>query len=154
MRRSKLFIAILIAILITACDSRVVYDRYDDTPVAGWNKADSLHFDILPVDTTGTYNMEGGLRINGAFPFMSITLIVSTTIPNRHITQNDTIICPTINKTGKPVGQGVNFYQTRFPIKELQLEKGDSLHVTIRHNMRREELPGVINVGIKLEHND
>ncbi len=154
MKASRVFIAILLMTLITACESKVVYDKYNDTPVAGWNKADLLNFNIPPVDTTGNYDIEGGLRINGAFPFMSLTLIVNTTIVPRNITQSDTITCQTIGKSGKPVGQGVNFFQTRFPIKQLQLEKGDSLHITIRHDMRREDLPGILNVGISLEHDN
>ena len=152
MKSNSIWGAVLLATIISACESKVTYDRYDDVSVAGWNKTDSLRFDIPPVDTTGTYNMEGGLRINGTFPFMSITLIVNTTIPNRHIARTDTVTCPTISKNGKPIGTGVNFFQTRFPITNMQLTKGDSLHITIRHGMRREELPGVINVGVKLEH--
>lgn len=152
MKSNSIWGAVLLATIISACESKVAYDRYDDVSVAGWNKTDSLRFDIPPVDTTGTYSMEGGLRINGAFPFMSITLIVNTTIPNRHIARTDTVTCQTISKNGKPIGKGVNFFQTRFPITNMQLTKGDSLHITVRHGMRREELPGVINVGVKLEH--
>lgn len=154
MKISNIFITILLAAIITACESKVVYDRYDDTSVEGWNKADPLTFDIPPIDSTGIYSLGGGLRINGAFPFMSVTLIVDTQIPNRQINRSDTIVCPTINKSGKPLGTGVNFFQTQFPIKEIRLEKGDSLHITVRHYMRREELPGVINVGIRLEHSN
>ncbi len=154
MKTINVFIALLLAAVITACESKVVYDRYDDTPVVGWNKADPLTFDIPPIDSTDNYAMDGGLRINGAFPFMSVTLIVETSIPNRKASLCDTIVCQTINKAGKPVGDGVSFFQTRFPVRDIRLEKGDSLHITVRHDMRREELPGIINVGIRLEHQD
>jgi hypothetical protein len=35
-------------------------------------------------------------------------------------------------------------------VRQLQLQEGDSLHVVVRHNMKREILPGIFDVGIKL----
>ena len=41
-------------------------------------------------------------------------------------------------------------YQYIFPLKTLPLEKDDSLFIEIRHDMKREILPGITDVGIKL----
>ena len=35
-------------------------------------------------------------------------------------------------------------------VKELNLRDGDSLYVTVHHNMRRDQLTGVSDVGLQL----
>ena len=64
------------AALLGACSGGTVYDQYDHTPLSGWEKNDTLSFDIPPMKHTALYREELGLRINGAFPFKSLQLIV------------------------------------------------------------------------------
>jgi gliding motility-associated lipoprotein GldH len=58
--------------------------------------------------------------------------------------------CDLIDEHGNAMGQGVSQYQYRFPLKTLQLHRGDSLHVSVHHDMNREILPGITSIGIKL----
>ena len=37
-----------------------------------------------------------------------------------------------------------------FPVNDLQLNKGDSLHICVMHNMKREIMPGIADIGISL----
>ena len=41
-------------------------------------------------------------------------------------------------------------YQYRFHLPDISLNEGDSLCFRIHHNMRREEMPGVSDVGLRL----
>ncbi|HEY9551152.1 MAG TPA: gliding motility lipoprotein GldH [Prevotella sp.] len=151
MRLHRLFlIAATFVVLLSSCNDHKVYDQYNHTPIAGWEKNDTLLFDIPPLTRDGQFGTELGLRINGAYPFMSLALIVEQTIyPEKRI-QIDTINCKLIDKNGIPKGQGVNYYQYNFPITQLQLKQGDSIHVTIRHDMQREILPGISDIGFML----
>ncbi|MBP7359673.1 MAG: gliding motility lipoprotein GldH, partial [Prevotella sp.] len=45
---------------------------------------------------------------------------------------------------------GISYYQYNFNISHIELHKGDSIHVCIRHNMKREILPGISDVGFSL----
>lgn len=63
---------------------------------------------------------------------------------------NDTVNCKLTDRHGNASGTGVNFHQYRFPITELQLQDGDSIHIRVRHDMKREILPGISDVGISL----
>src|SRR3712207_7962744 len=73
---------LLIMFLAGACTGNKVYDRYVHTPVAGWEKNDTLVFCLSPMAKAGQYEADLGLRITTDYPFMGLTLIV------------DQMICP------------------------------------------------------------
>lgn len=142
---------------LSSCKDNLVYDQYIHTPIAGWEKNDTLSFDIPPLSATGTYQEQLGLRITGAYPFMGLTLIVEQSIyPNKSkknkIEKVDTIQCDLIDHNGITRGQGISYYQYNFPINIYQFQENDSIHITIRHDMKREILPGISDIGIKVQH--
>ena len=152
MSRYTLFIylALLSVCLLTACEQRTVYNHYENTPVAGWEKNDTLSFNISPVKKPGSYIEEIGLRINNDYPFMSLNLIVEqTAYPSREF-RCDTLRCSLIDKQGNAKGRGISHYQYQFHLTTLKLNKDDRLYVAIRHDMKREILPGISDIGIKL----
>lgn len=141
---------LLSGLLCAACTGNKVYDHYDHTPIAGWEKIDTLKFDVPPLRKSGLYATSMGLRINNSFPFISMTLIVEQTVLPANRTVIDTINCPLTDKNGRVRGKGIGLYQYRFPVSVMTLHENDSLHITVRHNMKREILPGVSDVGIEL----
>ena len=69
----------------------------------------------------------------------------------REKTYNDTINCEIINDKGILVGQkGISNTEIRQAITAFSLNRNDSMHVTIRHIMSHESLPGISDVGIRL----
>ena len=133
MKRLIHFVFILVAtIAFSACNHAKVYDEYAHTPIAGWEKNDTLSFEIPPMAATGYYRQSLGLRTTGAYPFTALTLIVNQTIypanKGKRIEKTDTLLC--------------------------QLIRGDSIHIAIRHDMKREILPGVSDIGVKITKND
>jgi signal transduction histidine kinase len=80
----------------------------------------------------------------------TVTLIVEQTVyPAGHM-MTDTLDCDLIDERGNAKGEGISQYQYLFPLKTIQLHQGDSLHLSVHHNMKREILPGVTSVGVKL----
>ena len=136
--------------LLSSCTEKRVYYKYCHTPIAGWEKNDTLLFNIPRMTKAGIYKAELGLRINGDYPFMNLTLIVSQTIYPGHKIKADTLNCHLISANGMPKGQGLNTYQYNFPLPDTSLNQGDSLCVSIKHDMKREILPGVSDVGFML----
>ena len=59
-----------------------------------------------------------------------------------------------INQHGENKGQGISYYQYNFPINIYKINRGDSIHIAIRHDMKREILPGVSDIGVKITKND
>ena len=56
--------------------------------------------------------------------------------------------CRLMNKSGHTQGQGINYYQYEFIVADIPLNAGDSLRIGIRHDMKREILPGLSDLGI------
>lgn len=144
----------MIAATVASCTTNTVYDSYSHTPLAGWEKNDTLTFNVRPLAEGGTFNETVGLRMTTAFPFTSISLIVEQHIiphgmPGRILT--DTIKCPITDIRGNFLGKGISSYQYEFSLRDINIRKGDSIHVSIRHNMKREILPGVSDIGLKID---
>ena len=137
-------------LLLAACDTRVVYNHYEHTSSAGWEKNDVLAFSTKPMTQDGNYIEEVGLRITTSYPFTQLTLVIEQTILPAHTLFRDTLNCDLINEKGIPEGPGISHFQYRFPLKALPLAKGDQLKVVVRHDMKREILPGISDVGIRL----
>ena len=55
------------------------------------------------------------------------------------------------NEFGDPQGHGVTLYQFDLPWRMQHLQAGQWADISIYHIMRREMLPGISNVGIRLQ---
>lgn len=135
---------------MVGCTGNKVYDHYQHTLISGWEKNDILTFSVPSLKTSGAYSADLMLRINGSYPFMSVTMIVEQKKFPSLETRIDTLKCSLIDDKGNTKGQGLSYYQYSFPIASMQLAAGDSLQVSIRHDMKREILPGISDVGYSL----
>lgn len=141
---------VVMVMTVTSCDSTTVYDHYDHTPTAGWEKNDSLAFGPIKIEGSGEYSEELGLRVNGAYPFQSLCLVVEHHIYPKGVVLTDTLNCAIVNRDGSVRGQGVSYFQYNFPLKDSYYNSGDSILIYVRHNMKREILPGVSDIGLKV----
>lgn len=159
MRTSKAYRLLMILTVVATlvgCNRKTVFAQFRHVPIEGWERSDSIGFEFACQKSMGggteVYEETVGLRISGAYPFKSLYLIVEQeTFPAR-IVQVDTLVCPLVNEHGVFHGRGINYYQYDFPLRTVTLTPGDSLSVRIRHNMKREILPGVIDVGLTVRH--
>lgn len=135
---------------LAACDTRKVYDSYKDTPVTGWEKGDTLSFEPPAIRHTAVYSASLGLRVSHSYPYKSVTIIVQRQTAGNGEARKDTLTCDITDEGGDATGPGVNYCQYDFPIGDMSLHEGDSLTVKVCHGMKRESLPGIYNVGIRL----
>lgn len=153
MKQKGLFIALIVGLVMSvaiSCNDGKVFDQYVHTPIAGWEKNDTLTYNVPSVAQTGVYQSWLGLRIGDNYPFTAITMIVEQHILPADTVIRDTLNCKLTDAEGNYNGNGLNSYQYSFPITEMQLQQGDSIYVRIRHNMKREILPGISDVGIAI----
>lgn len=152
MRKSLTIILMAVMIvMLAACNRRLVYDKYVSTPVAGWEKNDTLAFEVPPVDSTASYMACIGLRTTDAYPFTALTLVVEQRIYPRDEIKVDTVHCQLSDGKGNAAGKGVSYHQYIFHLSSVSLQHGDSIYVRVRHDMKREILPGVSDVGLSLK---
>ncbi len=136
--------------LLTACNEKTVYSEYESIAVEGWARNDTIAFNDIVIKATTDYKEEIGVRINDAFPFLGLFLYVEQEIRPGHIIRTDTLSCRLMDEEGNVKGRGLSFYQYNFHLTTLHLYAGDTLSIRIRHNMRRETLPGVANIGMRI----
>lgn len=134
-----------------SCNGRKVYDRFEHTPLLGWERNDTVTFRVPAVEEDGRYSLVLNMRTDNSFPFTNITMIVNRYVSPSGLHSADTLKCQLANHRGQSLGKGINLYQYSFRISSEQLAKGDSLSVTVNHNMMREILPGVSDVGLTIE---
>ena len=150
-RRNRLVLSVtLMVILLTACTQKTVYHHYQHISTEGWERQDVVDFQIAPIKTSGNYQEEIGVRMQQDFPFTSMSVLVQQTIYPSMQYHYDTLECQFMDQQGKVMGDGISYYQYRFPLKTIALKEGDSLAVSIYHIMKRETLPGITDVGLKL----
>nr|WP_308533243.1 gliding motility lipoprotein GldH [uncultured Prevotella sp.] len=152
------FIA-FIAFIINAisCNDPRIYDKYQNVSLQGWNRRDTLTFDI-PRQWEGRYLLFLGIRTAKNFPYRNLSVIVNEqiiSVKGRKRTirySNCNIIrCKIVNKKGQIIGhENISNNTIRSYIKSFYLKRNDSIHITINHNMNEDVLQGVSNIGITL----
>lgn len=153
-----LYIIALMVITMGAasCSDPRTYDQYRSVLLQGWSRNDTLSFDI-PRQWEGNYQLDLCIRAAQTYPYRNISMIIERKViyyrqrKKREKTYNDTINCEIINDKGILVGRkGISNTEIRQAITAFRLNRNDSMHVTIRHIMSRESLPGISDVGIRL----
>ena len=151
----KLFLYTLYCVCIvmglTSCDTNTPYYHYAHTPIDGWEKNDTLRYNVQPLKKGGEHQITVALRLNGAYPFRKLYLIMEQDIYPRLQYKTDTICFDVTSKEGRFTGNGISYYQYTVPVCREHFIENDSIHITIRHAMKRDILPGISDIGIKLE---
>lgn len=135
---------------MTACTAGTVYYDYRHTVQTGWDKGDTLVFSVPRVATAGKYREVVCMRTTGAFPFTGVTLVVEQQSVLRNIVRSDVLKCTLTDEKGNVKGKGVSLYQYEFDLCDIDLNGGDSLNIRIRHDMKREVLSGISDIGVKI----
>ena len=141
---------LLLVLGMMSCNKNVVYSHYEHTPTAGWEKNDTLFLEIPPVNQSGVYEEVLGIRILNDFPFQKLTLVVDQMIYPKVQNIHEHFECSLIDEQGVIEGHGIGHIQYEFPLREITLEEGDSIRIGIRHNMKREVMPSIADIGIKV----
>ncbi len=141
---------VCIAMTIMSCDTKTPYYHYAHTPIDGWEKNDTLRYEVSPLEKGGEYHTSVGLRLNGAYPFRKLYLIMEQEIFPSLQRRTDTICFDVTSKEGRFTGNGISYYQYTLPVCKEYFTANDSIHITIRHAMKRDILPGISDIGVRL----
>jgi gliding motility-associated lipoprotein GldH len=149
-RRLLTALLMVAAVMMAACNRTTVYHHYEPTSPTGWEKDDTLFFYVPRAQCEGVLHEEVELRTNSSYPYMGLSLVVRQTVFPSGVSRTDTLNCSLVDESGAVKGQGVSLFQYHFHLTDLSLSEGDSVSIAIRHNMRREILPGIADIGICL----
>lgn len=123
---------------------------YLPLPEDSWNRTDTLQF-ILPVlATDDNCSVQIGLRVTNNFPYEELFLEVEQKCQNPYSHRVDTIKFKLTDESGDFTENGINYFQYESQSLPLDLKKGQTGEIRIRHLMHREVLPGIMDVGIRV----
>ena len=132
LRRARSLSALVVLAIFSSCAGdgcrSVQYESVDE---ASWGAFEPLSFTLGPVPSAGPYDLRLLLRMSSAHPYPYKSLFVE----GRQQWGTD----------------GINLHQYDYAISSRHCRPADSVRIALRHLMRKEEIPGVSNVGIALQ---
>lgn len=143
-------VALLTLMVLCGCQRQVAYHAFHHVYEPGWDKTDTLHYDVKPLEADGNYRLDTELRTDKNYPFQQLMVEVEQTVYPSKETFHNVISCELISEKGVISGDGISYFQYQFHVRDLSLHQGDSIHISLTHNMKREIMPGITDVGVRL----
>jgi gliding motility-associated lipoprotein GldH len=140
----------LIALTLAACTDGTLLHSYKPLPKEGWDRHDTIRFEVPQVETDIEGTLFIGLRTTANIGYQDIVLAVEQRYDAPSAYQCDTIHYPLADAEGYALTSGVNFHQYETQHIPINLQKGQSCSISIHHLMRHEVMHGIKEVGIKV----
>jgi gliding motility-associated lipoprotein GldH len=135
-----------------ACDFSRVYEDYKPIEKEGWHKDSLVSFNVDITDTISANNLMVNVRNMGNYPNSNIWLFVKIYSPDGKCI-GDTIEYTLADLSGKWKGSGIgDIFDNQFPFKSnVNFPVSGEYRVEVQHGMRKTILPGISDIGIRIE---
>lgn len=143
----------LIGLSIAACTDGTVLHSYKPLPADGWDKRDTICFDVPQTETDINGTLLIGLRTTSNIGMQDVVLAVEQIGETASLCRCDTIRYPLTDAEGNALSKGVNTHQYETQHIPFHIQKGQSCSVRIHHLMRKETILGISEVGIRISRN-
>ncbi|MCR5068392.1 MAG: gliding motility lipoprotein GldH [Prevotella sp.] len=143
--------ALLIMAMAWSCTADTTYHKYVGVGEEGWSAHDTLVFDIDTLRTNGNFTTYVCLRAKPDFPYRYLSMIVEQTCMLSGNKERKTVRCEVVNSDGVMTGVGITYHTYEIPVFTGTHRPGEHIKVAIKHNMTREYMPGLMDVGVKLK---
>ena len=150
--RFSFIIVLTFLLLLSSCNSNVVYTNSQAMAEDTWKLMDIPAFKVPITDTLNSNNVIFTIRSGSSFPFRNIYLFVITTSPDgKKIT--DTLQYNLADQKGKWYGKGFgDVHELNLPFKSnVSFPLKGIYEFKIQHGMRIENLKGVYDFGLRIE---
>lgn len=159
-RFTLLAVAILMACYsFVSCDSNKVYEEYvtiENEKIDGgeyiWNDKKPVSFEFEITDTTALHNVFVNVRHANIYPYSNLWLFISSWSP-AGVKAVDTLECTLADEHGKWLGSGLgDIWDTQILWKQnVRFATAGKYHVEYNQSMRIENLPGIMDMGLRVE---
>lgn len=138
--------------LLSACNSNVVYSKYQKFDNNEWAVKDKAVFDIEITDTVTLNNISLMVRHADAYPYSNLFLFVTTKYPDGKV-MTDTMEVVLSDEKGKWQGSGAgDIFDFKVPIKKnVRFPLAGKYQFTFEHGMRVDPLPLIMDFGFEIE---
>jgi gliding motility-associated lipoprotein GldH len=155
----KIGYLLLLFLLIQACQSNVVYNKYRSFPNDNWKQEDVLTFEIPMQDSISKYNLFINIRNTKEYSYSNLFLITQMTFPDKTAVI-DTLEYEMTDSNGNFLGSGFSDIKENklFYKEKVQFKKPGTYLFHIKQAMRKrneingiDPLKGISDVGISIE---
>lgn len=148
----KSLVLLFIASLCMACDKQTVYHAFLSLPTEGWQRKDTLSFQVTVPDSATYYNIFIEVRNRSSYPYQNLPLHICYDNPEVQDFKRDTLEIRLADSTGVWLGNGWGgLYQSSLRAGIVRVGKAGEYRFKITHLLPDELLPGINDVGIKLK---
>ena len=148
----SLMLCLAVIYMLSACDiSDTPYHHYKDISEEGWLNCDTLTFQVDTIRKPGDYITYLCLRTQYEYPYRYLSVIVDQVIMPKGKRQHAVERLEIVDREGVQKGTGITYHTYEVPVFTETLTPGDSMRVAVKHNMTREQMPGIIGVGVKVK---
>ena len=137
--------------LLTACTGHTVAHCYKPLPAAGWEREDTVCFDVPQVEEEVSGTLFIGLRTVAYVGEQEVVLAVEQCSEAMEVLRRDTIHYPLCDADGNALEGGINYHQYESQYLPICFGGGRSATIRIHHMMRRKVVRGITDVGIRIE---
>ena len=149
---------LLIATLLTSCDSNRLYEKNISIDNDMWSLEQMPSFEFENTDTISEVNLILNIRHSSIYPFSNLWVFIHALSPSG-ATQVDTLETTLSQKDGKWLGDGLgDIWDLQVPFKKVRLNESGTYSFKIEQAMRHgnlskiEQLPGVMEIGLRIEN--
>lgn len=151
MRLARLFIAVSIIGVLTACGGDYVYNDCRDIDDNGWHIDSAAIFTPQISDTIGRYDILMTIRHTSEYEYQNLWTFIEVTSPDG-LTASDTIECYLADNKGHFIGSGISIYEMPVLIsRNIKFEKSGKYEFKVIQGMRDDRLKGISNICLSLE---
>ena len=150
-RHSFRHLLLLLSPILLSCMGGTVFHCYKPLPAEGWERSDTVCFDIPKAEADIDGSLFIGLRTAAHVGMRDIVLVVEQCGEGAVVARRDTIRYLLNDAEGNALAPGVNYHQYENLQTSFHLRKGKDASVRIHHLMTHEVIPGIMEVGIRIE---
>lgn len=139
-----------LSLLLASCISGTAFHSYKPLPLEGWERCDTVCFELPKAveDINGTLTI--GLRTMEHVGMQDIVLAVEQCDESAGVCRCDTVRYPLTDAEGDALTPGVNYHQYETQHLPISMKKGQGGSVRIHHLMTPETMHGITELGIKI----
>ena len=142
-----------VLLLIAGClPADKQFHSYRSIPSCGWVWGDTIHFITTLSDSLVHYRYTVEVRHDNSYPYSQLAVAFNVNSADDSTIYSDTLHSQLSNEQGVWLGQGWgNLFVSTHPGHTFTIPHSGSYTLCLNHIMRRDTLPGIFNVGIRIE---
>lgn len=151
MRKQFYFISFLFIVLLSACNQKHFYNKFESVDIKKWSIEDTITFNTAIKDVQAKYNVAIAVRHSKDYEFNNLWLQVIETYNG--VTKTNKVQIQLFKKDGSPYGETSGSMATQIiPLHQnMDFPTAGNYTIQIVQLMRKNPLDGIADIGIIMD---